>query len=242
MNAVVKWLRQLLLTVLILLCAAWASGEGAQWLLRWRAQRLLTDIRSLEVNRSGWSDAQAVIKKWGRSGTSTGSCTSEACNYRIDLVQTIPPMLVGHPDENANNSLPRLMDHIGLRSAAARAGFTVEYGVVTSKWFGEQVTLPIRDWTQPSDYVPYLSVSSGEISKFRGCAGGDAVHPHRVVQNTGLDLGVTFSPEEDSSEKAALMDFRFSCITQFRPCEKEGEILPEGANLLQEQEHSLRTR
>jgi len=152
-------------------------------------------------------------------------------------------MLVGHPDENANNSLPRLMDHIGLRSAAARAGFTVEYGVVTSKWFGEQVTLPIRDWTQPSDYVPYLSVSSGETAKFRGRLGGAGTgHPHRAIQTSGLDMAITFSPEEDSSEQMALLDFQFSCITQFRPCERQAEILPEATRLLQEQDQSPDTR
>jgi hypothetical protein len=235
MNAAVKWFRQILFTALVLLSAAWASAEGAQWLLRWRAQHLFADIRSLYVNRSGWSDAHAVINKWGRSGTPTGSCTSQACTYRISLVQTLPPMLVGRPDQGTRNRIPELMDRIGLRNAAARGGFTVEHGVVTSKWFGEQVTLPVRDWAQPSNYIPYLSVSSGENAKFRGLAGGDRTpHPHRVVQTSGSAMAVTFSPEEDPAERTALMDFRFSCITQFRPCENEGEILPEGTKLLQE--------
>ena len=243
MNAAVKWFRQILFTALVLLSAAWASAEGAQWLLRWRAERLLADIRSLEVNRSGWSDAQAEIKKWGRSGIPIGSCTSEACTYRIDLIQSLPPMLVGYPGEGVRNSLPRLMDHIGLRNAAARGGFTVEHGVITSKWFGEQVTLPVRDWTQPSDYVPYLSASSGENAKFRGLAGGDHTpHPHRVAQTSGSAMAVTFSPEEDPSEQTALMDFRFSCITRFTPCENEGEILPAAWQDLQDQEQTPGTR
>jgi hypothetical protein len=47
-------------------------------------------------------------------------------------------------------------------------------------------------------------------------------------------LQITFSPDEDPAEQSALMDFRFSCITQFRPCETEAEFLPEGASMLQE--------
>jgi len=47
-------------------------------------------------------------------------------------------------------------------------------------------------------------------------------------------LQVSFSPNEDPSEQSALMDFRFACLTQLRPCETEAEILPEGARMLQE--------
>lgn len=66
MNAALKGLRQLLITMLVLLCAAWASGLGAQWLLRYRAQRLLADIRSLNVNHSNWSDAQGNHENLGQ--------------------------------------------------------------------------------------------------------------------------------------------------------------------------------
>jgi hypothetical protein len=243
MNAALKGLRQLLITMLVLLCAAWASGLGAQWLLRYRAQKLLADIRSLNVNHSSWSDAQAIMKTWGKWSAPTGSCTPESCNYRINLIQTLPPFLVGHPDPAANNTLPRLMDRIGLRNAAARAGFTVEHGIVTSRWFGLQVTLPIQDWTLPSDFVPYLSVSSGETAKFRGLLGGNQkVHPHHATQISGRDMAVTFSPEEDPAVKETLLNFRFDCLTQFHPCETQTEILPEATNLTLEEERSPSTR
>jgi hypothetical protein len=45
---------------------------------------------------------------------------------------------------------------------------------------------------------------------------------------------VSFTTQETESERDRLMDFRFSCITQFFPCNNEREILPEGALLLDE--------
>jgi hypothetical protein len=235
--------RQILLTILILLGAAWASGEAAQWLLRWRAQKLLTDVRSLEVNRSGWPDAQQIMTKWAQWGKSSASCTAEACAYQINLIQVLPPMLVGYPGVGVKNWLPKMVGHLGLRSGAARAGFSVEHGVVTEKWFGEQVTLPVREWGLPAGYVPYLSVSSGGNSRFHERAGEfPHLHPNRLVRTYPNGMNVSFSPEEEAPEQALLMDFRFSCITQLSPCRNAGDILPEGWRMLQEQQHQASTR
>jgi hypothetical protein len=245
MNAATKLLRQVLLTSLVLLAAVWASAEGAQWLLRWRAQHLLADIRSLDVNRSGWSDAQRVMNKWKSYAVITGPCTADACTYRVDLLQILPQMFIGYPDKGVKNWLPRLVDQTGLRSAAARGGFTVEHGVVTSKWFAEQVAAPVRNWfLRDGAYVPDLAVSSGEFLGFAAGATGPTPHPYRRVLNFKGPYGITvqFLPQEDTSEQAALLDFHFSCITQFTPCETEGEILPAAWQDLQDQEQIPGTR
>jgi len=243
MNPAMKLLRQIMLTSLVLLAAAWASAEAAQWLLRSRAEHLLADIRSLDVNRSTWSDAQQVMKKWGRWNASAGSCTEIACDYRINIIQTLPSVLVGNPTKGANNWLPNLVDRLGLRSAAARGGFTIDHGIVITKWFGEQVTLPVRDWDQPTDYIPYLSIASDQSAKFfLHTAGRKLLHPNRVVWVYRSDMEVSFSPDEIPAEQSLLMDFRFTCITRLRPCENQGEILPEGLRMLQEQELSAPSR
>jgi hypothetical protein len=102
--------------------------------------------------------------------------------------------------------LPKIVGHLGLRGAAARAGFTVEHGIVTSKWFGEQVTLPVADWDITVDYVPYLSVSSGAFSRFHQRASEfPHLHPNRMVQAYPHGLNVMFDPQEDPSEQALLL-------------------------------------
>lgn len=235
--------RQFLFALMILFFTAWATGEAAQWLLRWRAQRLLNDIRSLTVDRSQWADVQPMMGRWGKWSSPSGACTAEFCNYRINIVQTLPSFLAGTPDNSARNWLPRIAQDLGLRSTAAHAGFTVERGVVSTKWFGEQVTLPVQDWSLSSNYIPYLSVLSGESYKFRA-PGKDTPlsHPNRTVLHTNSYMVVSFTPQEETSEQAALMDFQFSCITQLTPCSSERDILYEGWRMSQEQENSTHTR
>jgi hypothetical protein len=243
MNLVLQRSRQILFALLFLVCITWAWAEAAQHLLRQRAERLLTEIRSLQPNRSTWSDAQSILQKWAQWSSAKATCTPEACTVQIDLVQALPPILVGSPNAGARTLLPRLIDHSGLRTAAARAGLTIEHGVVTSRWFGEQVTLPVRDWSASDNYIPYLSVSSAASAHFHEIAGDEKLlHPNRMVQHKESYLAVTISPEEDPSEQAALMDFGLACFTQLRPCETAGEILPEGQRLLDEQELTPPTR
>ena len=48
MEKVAVWCRRSLVAVLFVLGLAWVETQGAQWLLRWRAQRLLpTFVRSM---------------------------------------------------------------------------------------------------------------------------------------------------------------------------------------------------
>jgi hypothetical protein len=239
MNEIERSCRQLLLYLLVLLAAAWIYGEGFQWLLRWRAERLLSDVRTLAVNRSGWPDAQQVMTKWGHWGKSSANCTAEACTYQINMEQTLLPVLEGTPGKGAMNWLPRMAGHLGLRSAAARATFTVQHGVVTDKGFGEQVTLPVGDWGPSMTYVPYLSVSSQLNSKFHdGRQHPDQLYPNRLVRIYPHGMNASYASDEDPSEQALLMDFRFECITQIRPCREVADMLPEGWRTYRQQQEA----
>jgi hypothetical protein len=113
----------------------------------------------------------------------------------------------------------------------------VEHGIVTRKWFLEQVRLPVRVWyLRDGAYVPDLAVSSRESTQLPNIKGYPRPDPYRMARNMRGPYGVVvwFMPQEESDEKAALMNFRFSCITRFSPCLREDEILPEGWRILQE--------
>jgi len=247
MNKVAVWCRRLLVAVLFVLGVAWVETQAAQWILRTRAQNLLADVRSLNVNHSRWPDAQQLIAKWGRWGTTAGDCNAEICIYRITIVEVLPQSLTGYPDPGVKNWLPRIVNHLGLRNAAVRAGFSVQHGIVTSKWFAEQVSLPVSAWNFPPGQprvVPNLALSSGEFAAFPEVTTGPGLHPYRRVRDWHGLYGVTvhFLPQEDAAEKTALMDFNLSCITQFSPCLNEGQILPAAARDLREQTQSRPTR
>jgi len=240
MKIVLLWFRRLVAAVLLLLGAAWIFAEGLQWLLRWRAEKLLADVQSLQVNHSTSAEVQALLNKWSRWGETQTSCREDTCEYFLTMRHFLPTVLRGNADEEANNWLPMLTDLIGLRSAIAGAGFSAEHGVVTAKGFSLMVHLPVRDWfLRGGAYVPDLAVSSSEVSKFRDYEDKYYVrqsHPSRMARSMKGPYGmlINFKPEESAAEKAALMNFQFSCLTQFFPCRSEREILPEGWQMLEE--------
>ena len=116
-----------------------------------------------------------------------------------------------------------------------RAGFTVQQDVLTSNWFGEQVTVPLRDWGPSEAYVPYLSVSAREAALLHPpSAGSGEAHPMRLIHHEGLQLEFSFSSQEPAAIRSAFYNFRLACITRLRPCETPGDMLPEGWQILQQ--------
>lgn len=238
MRTALIWSRRSLLALVGGLFIAWLLAEGAQWLLRWRAERLLADIQALPMGGS-WSDSQRLMRTWSRWSRPYGDCAAEECNYRIDMTHLLPRPLAGYPDEGVKNWLPRAVNRLGLREGRVLAGFSVEHGLVTRRWFAEEVALPVRTWHEPSgSYMPELAVSSEECFKFLPSEHPSLRHPYRSVRDWMVGLRVSFTPEEDPYERTALMDFRLSCITRFHPCMSESDLLPEGWRILQEQENS----
>jgi hypothetical protein len=222
----------------------WA--EASQWVLRWRGERLLADIQSLELSKSSWTDAEALMKKCGFRHLGD-SCTPEKCQYGIQMDHGLTRWFWGYPDVGVMNWMPRIADNVGLRFAVISAGFTVQKGIVTSKSFEEMVRLPVRNWFLPGGgYTQELYVRSVETADFSRYPDYDnersRMHPHSSARENKFDLIVGYSPEEDISEQAKLMDFHLECITRFIPCKNEEDVLPEGQVLLQEHRALLHSK
>lgn len=224
--------------LMLLAAGAWLAAYTDQWILRWRAEKLLADIDSIQINRSTWADAETLIAKWRKNHDVSVLCGDEGCEYSLHYSHILLPALRGYPDEGVKNYLPRLIDHIGLRSEAVMGSLREKDGVLVEKGFAEEVALPVRVWfDRGGAYVPELAVWSGETTQFHryepGLGSPDARRTARNMKGP-YGLGVRFLPTEDVAERAALMDFRMSCLTRLSPCLNEGEILPEGANVLEQ--------
>lgn len=230
------------MTSLCLLVAAWIFAESSQWLFRWRAERLLTDLKSIEVGGNS-ADAQAILQKWHDLAEIETDCFGTertTCHFGVYLRHQLPKVLRGNPEGGIRNRFQHVVDILGLRNSNVGARMRVENGIVTRKWFAEEVDLPIGDWYRRGGaYVPALSVDSDEELPSQSPAARDNIqidtsHPFRYARRYKGPWGlrVVFTTEESSLEKAALMDFRFSCITQFFPCRSERQVLEEGAKLL----------
>lgn len=215
------------LRIFILAFALWAAAQGRQWLFRHRAEKLLADIKALELNRSTWADAQKLMNKWGSWGSWYGECTAQSCQYSIDMNDWLP----GGPQfvyENGPHITTRLLDHLGLRSSDVSAGFNVVQGVITNRHFRMDVALPFRDWGVPNGtYWPSLEDEFSEAATLRyDNSNFRASRPNRAFARRRILLEVAFTPEESSEEKIALMNFNMDCINRWSPCCSPLALLP----------------
>ena len=231
--------RRILAALLLLIGAAWIFAKSSQYLFRNRAEKLFADFQTIQVSRSSAADAQLVIRKWARYGSVISNCNGNLCRAQLKMNQTLPAFFCGQADGGVRNTPAIIADFLGFRNEGVGFDFTTENGVVTQKGFGLNVALPVVEWYRwNNSYIPDLAVWSSEAAKFREFEQPSASHPFRIARNIRgvYGMGITFTPEETASEQTELMHFRFSCLTQFLPCQSLGDILPEGWRILQ-QEH-----
>jgi hypothetical protein len=220
-----------------LLSSSWTLLYLQQRTLRLRAEALFADVQRIQVGNSSTADAQSVLSNWYRWGTVETRCGADGCSSLVYLRRRLPGVLTGYGNPVAGNLLARMTDHLGLRNSAVGAALQYKNGVVTGKAFSLEVMLPFRDWyAREGAYVPELTVSSNETASFTEAELAHVVptYPYRVVRRMkGLyGLKISFMPQEPAAEKEKYMDFRFSCITQFSPCQSESEILPAASELM----------
>jgi len=227
MSRMWTWCRRVFVATLLVVCCAWIGAEARQWLFRWRAERLLSDIRGLELNKSGWTDAQRLMMRWGSWGQTYAPCTRLSCQYQIYMDDRLPLGFEETFNPDGPHRLLRILDHVGIRSAGLRAGFEVKNGVVIDKGFGLMILLPVRDWFEPSGrYVHELDAYSSAGARLLGEPRDLLRHPNHAVRQIRVYLEARFTPEEASEEQASLMRFHFHCITRWTPCTNREEILP----------------
>lgn len=218
----------------------WAILQARQILFRSRAERLLADIKALELNRSSWSDAQKLMTRWGKWGSWYGDCNPEDCFYSIRIYH-LPLVYPNFGFEQGPHLVTRALELGGLRSAGITAQFHVVHGVVTNREFGVSSALPVKSWITPggdfwlrdkigSTYWPTLDVAFREGAKLDvGNSYLIARHPNHGLIHRRTILEVHFTPDETPEEQSALTDFRFDCLTRWTACSSRGELLPRAA-------------
>ena len=118
------WISRALLSAIALLALAWLAAYADQWWVRWRAHKLLAEVRSVEVGKTSEADVRRVIDAW-RSANSLNRhyCLEDGCDYGVGYSTYLPKFLVGYgdfgdADERDHKWLPSLASHMGLRPSA----------------------------------------------------------------------------------------------------------------------------
>jgi len=208
-------------TVGVLLLGTVASVRIQQQILRWRAQRLLSDIRSLQLGKSTWADAQKIMTRWGAWGHYDGSCTQERCSYKITLQSFECPLCVYRPVQ--------ILVSLATRDAWIDANLEVINGIVWGKNFA--VSLDVFAGLFKLDEGYGLLASSRTVwrtANFNRYY--TANHPDYVVAQGNCEGCVSvyskFTPFVDPSTAQNLMDFNLDCVTRFFQCRDRIDIMP----------------
>lgn len=193
-----------------------------QYLLRRKAEHLLSDLRSLEMRKSTYDDAQRVIDRWKENIHQRSPCQPNRCDVEIVIGGFYfhnEEFFVHHP------KFMRVWQVLGGRPAGVDGYVRVRKNVVWGKGIraivlgysaaqGWDVELVGRMGSGPPDVVSTL-------------------HPEYDVgigrHTTGVfSSGVyaDFTPYADPADVRRLMDIDFSCLTRWRSCQTGADIAP----------------
>lgn len=211
----------LLLTVL--------SIHLQQGILRYRAERLLADIRSLDLRKTSFEEAQTVFRDWSSSGHYDGECTQRHCTFEValqDFVSNHLGVFTEHP------WLLRAYMFLAGRPARILAGIGVQTGVVWGKSFDVYIEVPHTD-AEGHTYEYTLIGEAQSVSRFDppGSWPDLRLHPNYAVGRPGgctacVMVYARFTPYTAPEDVQRLMQFDLSCLTRWKPCREQGDIMP----------------
>jgi hypothetical protein len=194
-----------------------------QYVLRWRAERLMSDFRSLELRKSAYADARRLEDRWF-DNTKESVCRSSWCDLSMSVNSAgyqYMQFFQRHP------SVLAAYHALGGRRACAYSFIQVRDNVL----WGKEIGLSIETLeTEPDGrHVQYqLEGSIGTDDHFSWVS---ARHPEYQIGGPTGCLGcrtgwVKFTPFADPKDISRLTDLNFACITRLRHCTKQADILP----------------
>jgi hypothetical protein len=198
-----------------------------QHALRTRAEKLLTDIRNLQLSRGTVADIQSVVKAWEKAGTVETKCGAQTCRYDISIDDR-----VWFPRNAIGRAVVLLYLTVGWHAGAAGASIETRNETIEHTEFRLMLIVP-----------PYVSKIDPEGYGLFGRAGQQAefpsfdfwpqrmLHPDYFIGKPGGCEGciklMTFSvPRAQPAKIAELTDFNLSCITRWVPCTTEADLMP----------------
>ncbi len=193
-----------------------------QYLLRRKAERLLADLKSLEMRKSTYQDAQLVIDRWKDSIHQEGLCQPSRCDVQISLYDFYMRHFRFFGD---HQRLERVFRVLGGRPAMIDGSIRVRKDFVWGKGIFAMVRSP------SARYDGSINLGGGAGSGYPYYV--SPLHPEYIVHPVEKPLGVVnlgasavFTPYADPADVKRLMDINFSCLTKWHPCETGADIMP----------------
>jgi hypothetical protein len=223
-----------LFTLAVLLAAVIQIQER---ILRYRAQRLLSDILSIELRYTTFEQVGDLAAKWNGFAGHEVPCSKEHCDFSIEL----------HIPFTSSNArlywnIAKFYWLLGGRPAGVLASINVRNGFV----WGERYTMAVAP--PPSTYVGSYKLM-GELSTVPPTEVARDVWPP-LRRHAEYEIGspggclncemiwAHFSPYTDPADIRRISQFNFSCFTALRSCRTKEDIMPVAVKEISEEGYS----
>jgi hypothetical protein len=213
MRRFARWLCRFIAALVLIWLALGLTTYAGEWILRLRAERLLSDIQTMQVQKGTWADFQKFQTRWGKWATYYGKCDSDECQYRVTIIEA-PTVWLPKEAPQPFYRMLNFLDLLGLRLEAVEGFVSVHQNHIVEKQFTVQIgPASVRaGWHEGPTLSPHAE---------------RAAHPNHQEHLYKPQLFVTaFTPDEEASLKARLMQVDFHCLTALRLCSDAGEFLP----------------
>jgi hypothetical protein len=221
-----KWVLTSLLVIYLVLLAA---VQISQRITRRRAEHLLSDLRGLQLEKSSWSDAQALMQHWGRWGGYKGTCDANHCEYGIQFDSV--GIVTGPTDSSGPffnlfiRSSQMATSVLGAHLPYVEGGFRLQNNLVVGTWFSLATNLPEAGGPL---FSRVIGTRTRSLEPYNLWPEKDPHPEYRTVLRTGT-IGyffTQFTAATKPEDVEWLTSFNFSCMTRWVPCEGMGDLLP----------------
>jgi hypothetical protein len=222
--------------LLALVAGLAAYVQIQQRILRWRAERLLADIREIQMGKGTWADAQRLMTRWGAWGAYEGSCTAKRCDYQIVMEDAFRAMPIYFMPDGEMRKEARICCQwlyrpyylLGGRFAMVGARIEVKDEIIwTKSFFVDIVTSSHILFRNEDDYA--LLGSARGLTNHRHSDLGSR-REYVVWRPAGCEgcesINVEYSPLADPGIVNSLLDFHLGCLTSWRVCREPSELMP----------------
>jgi hypothetical protein len=210
-------LRWLLLSLVITLSALTGAIRGQQYWFRYRAERLLEQVRSLRIGKSNSDSIRSLMK--GLSGALYGfTCAGSNCEGVIRLGE----FAINHQRLfRAHAWLSSAYRILGGRSGVVSVRIPLEKDVVSGMSF--VITTSASQYSGSDDYSLI-----GEAETVTNL--GDSSH-YKIGWPSAcmfcVKVYVRFTPNATPADFQRLMQFDMTCLTRWlSPCRTRADIMP----------------
>jgi hypothetical protein len=215
-----------ILAITLLVCLV---VEVSVRISRRRAEQLLHDLRQLQVGKSTFEDARALIMGFGGgiSPYDHSGCSPAHCTFEVVLTHYPPLVRVWGPsllNGETTWQVVRVFPPLGLQDWQAGATVQVDRGIVTHVSYGVWVRgsggfVLGRDTDEFLVIPQYLRDRMGQRSYYVSWAN---------ITTVGGGEGIlsTLTPQANAEERNHAYDVDFDCLTMLGGCTSLCQIAP----------------